>query len=151
MLGLSTRRARTTVELRDGQSFAIGGLLQSDYQNFVSQLPWLADVPVLGTLFRSTEFQRNETELIIIVTVHLVQPAPSLNAIATPIDTFVAPNDLELFLLGELQRVDKNEYFRTLGDLPPPDQSSAIQQPTAKQIVGTQGGGLTGSYGHIVK
>src|SRR3546814_19505214 len=69
--GLTTRRATTTVELRDGQSFAIAGLIQSDFQDTVRQLPLLADVPVLGALLRSSEYQNQQTELVIIVTPHL--------------------------------------------------------------------------------
>ena len=72
---LIVRRASTTVELRDGQSFVIGGLLQSIGQNAISQLPWLGDVPVLGALFRSASYQKNETDLAIIVTPRLVRPA----------------------------------------------------------------------------
>ena len=70
--GLSTRRASTTVELRDGESFAIAGLFQQDYSNAVRQIPWVADVPVLGALFRSTQWRKRETELVIIVTPRLV-------------------------------------------------------------------------------
>ena len=69
---LIVRRASTTVELRDGQSFVIGGLLQSDNKNAIEQLPWLGSIPVLGALFSSKSYQKNETDLAIIVT-----PAPS--------------------------------------------------------------------------
>ena len=72
---LSVRRAQTTVELNTGQSFAIAGLLQNDANKLVQQLPGLSDVPVLGRLFRSERFKRNETELVIIVTPYIVQPA----------------------------------------------------------------------------
>ncbi len=72
---LIVRRASTTVELRDGQSFVIGGLLQSDNQHQIEQLPWLGSVPVLGALFSSKSYQKNETDLAIIVTPHLVRPA----------------------------------------------------------------------------
>ena len=72
---LIVRRASTTVELRDGQSFVIGGLLQSDNKNQIEQLPWLGSVPVLGALFSSKSYQKNETDLAIIVTPHLVRPA----------------------------------------------------------------------------
>ncbi len=71
---LTVRRASTTVELRDGQSFAIAGLLQQDYANTVRQLPWVSDLPVLGALFRSTDWQKQQTELVIIATIHLVKP-----------------------------------------------------------------------------
>jgi pilus assembly protein CpaC len=72
---LIVRRASTTVELRDGQSFMIGGLLQTVNQNQIEQLPWLGSVPVLGTLFSSKSYQQNQTDLAIIVTPHLVRPA----------------------------------------------------------------------------
>ena len=87
---LIVRRASTTVELRDGQSFVIGGLLQSNGQNAISQLPWLGDVPVLGALFRSTSYQKNETDLAIIVTPRLVRPARPGDIVKTPLDTDAA-------------------------------------------------------------
>ena len=74
---LIVRRASTTVELRDGQSFVIGGLLQSQGKNAISQLPWIGDVPVLGALFRSAQYQKNETDLAIIVTPRLIRPGSS--------------------------------------------------------------------------
>src|ERR1035437_8482108 len=72
---LIVRRASTTVELRDGQSFVIGGLLQSDNKNQIEQLPWVGSIPVLGALFSSKSYQKNETDLAIIVTPHIVRPA----------------------------------------------------------------------------
>lgn len=72
--GLQTRRASTTLELRDGESFAIAGLLQQDFKSTVNQIPLLGNIPIIGALFRSTEFQKGETELLIVVTPHLVQP-----------------------------------------------------------------------------
>jgi pilus assembly protein CpaC len=83
---LIVRRASTTVELRDGQSFVIGGLLQSVGQNAISQMPWLGDMPVLGALFRSASYQKNETDLAIIVTPRLVRPARPGHVIKTPLD-----------------------------------------------------------------
>ena len=100
---LIVRRASTTVELRDGQSFVIGGLLQSDGQNAISQLPWLGDVPVLGALFRSTSYQKNETDLAIIVTPRLVRPARPGDVIKTPLDTSLPANDVDLFLMGKTE------------------------------------------------
>jgi pilus assembly protein CpaC len=100
---LIVRRASTTVELRDGQSFVIGGLLQSVGQSAISQLPWLGDVPVLGSLFRSTSYQRNETDLAIIVTPRLVRPARPGDVIKTPLDNSLAPNDVDLFLMGKTE------------------------------------------------
>jgi pilus assembly protein CpaC len=101
--GLSVRRAKTTIELRDGQSFAIAGLLQSDFQDAIEGLPWLSDIPILGLLFSSRGFQRNETELVIVVTPRLVQPARSPDELALPTDSVILPTDAELFLLGRTE------------------------------------------------
>ena len=103
MPALIVRRASTTVELRDGQSFVIGGLLQSDNQNAIEQLPWLGDVPVLGALFRSTSYQKNETDLAIIVTPRLVRPARPGDVIKTPLDDTLPPNDVDFFLMGKTE------------------------------------------------
>jgi pilus assembly protein CpaC len=100
---LIVRRAATTVELRDGQSFVIGGLLQSVGQTAIDQLPWLGDVPVLGALFRSSSYQKNETDLAIIVTPRLVRPARPGDVIKTPLDASVPPNDVDLFLMGKTE------------------------------------------------
>jgi pilus assembly protein CpaC len=97
---LKTRRAKTTVELRDGQSFAIAGLLLNDFSDLIAQVPWLGDVPVLGVLFRSPQFTRRETELVIVVTPRLAKPAKA-GTLALPTDKFVAPSDVELFFLGQ--------------------------------------------------
>jgi pilus assembly protein CpaC len=98
---LIVRRASTTVELRDGQSFVIGGLLQAQSQTAAQQLPWLGDVPVLGMLFRSANYQKNETDLVIIVTPRLVRPARPGDPIRTPLDDALPPNDSDFFLMGK--------------------------------------------------
>jgi pilus assembly protein CpaC len=100
---LIVRRASTTVELRDGQSFVIGGLLQSDNKNAIEQLPWLGSVPVLGALFSSKSYQKNETDLAIIVTPHLVRPARPGDEIKAPTDDTLPPNDVDFFLLGKAE------------------------------------------------
>ena len=100
---LIVRRASTTVELRDGQSFVIGGLLQSDNHHNIDQLPWLGSIPVLGTLFSSKSYQNNETDLVIIVTPHLVRPARPGDPIKTPLDKTLPPNDVDFFLLGKTE------------------------------------------------
>jgi pilus assembly protein CpaC len=100
---LIVRRASTTVELRDGQSFVIGGLLQSDNKNAIEQLPWLGSVPVLGALFSSKSYQKNETDLAIIVTPHLVRPARPGDEIKAPTDDTLPPNDVDFFLLGKTE------------------------------------------------
>ncbi len=99
--GLSKRRAKTSVELRDGQSFAIAGLLQTQSNRTIEQLPWLGSVPVLGALFRSTAFQDNETELVVIVTPELVRPARPGQPLASPLDTTLPANDVDLFVDGK--------------------------------------------------
>jgi pilus assembly protein CpaC len=100
---LIVRRASTTVELRDGQSFVIGGLLQSKGQNVISQLPWLGDVPVLGALFRSASYQKDESDLAIIVTPRLVRPARPGDVIKTPLESSLPANDADLFLMGKTE------------------------------------------------
>lgn len=99
--GLSVRRAQTTIELRDGQSFAIAGLLQANNVKRQLQLPWIGEVPVLGALFRSASFQRKETDLVIIVTPRLVKPARPGEKLATPFDNRLSSNDKEFFLRGQ--------------------------------------------------
>jgi pilus assembly protein CpaC len=100
---LIVRRASTTVELRDGQSFVIGGLLQSNGQNQIEQLPWIGSIPVLGALFSSKSYQKNETDLAIIVTPHLVRPARPGDVVKTPADDTLPPNDVDFFLLGKTE------------------------------------------------
>lgn len=99
---LSVRRAETSVELASGQSFAIAGLLQSTSNNDIRKFPGLGDLPIIGMLFRSTEFQRNETELVIIVTPYIVRPVSV--ALAAPTDGLVQPSDTERLLNGDIYR-----------------------------------------------
>jgi pilus assembly protein CpaC len=125
---LIVRRASTTVELRDGQSFVIGGLLQSTGKNAISQLPWLGDVPVLGALFRSASYQKDETDLAIVVTPRLVRPARPGDMIKTPLDSSLPVNDVDLFLHGkteiipavaqEISGVPPREFTGHVLDLP---------------------------------
>jgi pilus assembly protein CpaC len=98
---LTVRRATTTVELRDGQSFVIGGLLQNDSTTAQDQLPWLGDVPVLGALFRSSQYQKHETDLAIIITPHIVRPISPGNPVKTPLDNTLPANDIDFFLMGK--------------------------------------------------
>jgi pilus assembly protein CpaC len=94
------RETSTTVEMRDGDSFAIAGLLQDDFEDSATQLPWIGDVPVLGALFRSSEFRRAQTELVIIVTPHLVTPV-SGSVLALPTERVQIPTESEFFLFGQ--------------------------------------------------
>ena len=95
------RETSTTVEMRDGESFAIAGLLQDDFRDLNGQVPWLGDIPILGTLFRSAEYQQSQSELVIIVTPHLVSPTRG-EALALPTDRVRLPTERELFLFGEV-------------------------------------------------
>jgi pilus assembly protein CpaC len=120
---LTTRRVSTVIELADGQSFAIAGLLKDDVREIVSKFPLLGSIPVLGALFRSTSFRKNETELIVIVTPHLVKPLDMAKQ-TLPTDQYVEPNDLEFYLLGNMEGRGK----------PNP----------------VKGSGLEGQFGHIL-
>jgi pilus assembly protein CpaC len=97
----NTRSASTTVELRDGESFAIAGLLQDDFRDSIGSVPWLGDLPVLGALFRSASYQRAQSELVIIITAHLVQPVRG-EALALPTDRVQIPSERDLFFLGRV-------------------------------------------------
>ena len=114
--GLSTRRASTVVELADGQSFAIAGLLKETVRDSMSRFPLLGDIPVLGALFRSRAFQKNETELIIIVTPHLVKPLDPARQ-TLPTDFYIEPDDTEIYLLGLMEGREKNRPSTVRGEL----------------------------------
>ena len=94
------RETKTTVEMRDGESFAIAGLLQDDFNDLSEQVPWVGDIPVLGALFRSAAYEREQTELVIIVTPHLVSPTRGA-ALSLPTDRVRLPSEADLFLLGK--------------------------------------------------
>jgi pilus assembly protein CpaC len=95
---LTVRRAETTVDLGSGQSFALAGLLENTTEQDISKIPWLGDIPVLGQLFRSNQFQHNETELVIIITPYLVKPSDGV--LATPTDGFILPHDAQFYADG---------------------------------------------------
>lgn len=95
--GIRTRKAATTIELGSGQSFAIAGLLQSSSQQDINKFPWLGDIPVLGSLFKSDAYQRSETELVIIITPYFVEPTS--NKLQTPLTARVPPTDVDRLLM----------------------------------------------------
>jgi pilus assembly protein CpaC len=101
---LTVRRAETTLELGSGESFALAGLLQHTLEQDISKVPALGDIPILGQLFRSERFQKNETELVIIVTPYLVKPAPTVAALQSPTDGFVTPHDVQTIINGATYR-----------------------------------------------
>jgi pilus assembly protein CpaC len=130
--GLRVRRAHTTVELRDGESFTIAGMMSEDYSNNIRQLPWIGDLPILGALFRSTSYQRGETELVIVVTPHLA--VPQKTRVAMPGDHFIPPSDFELFMLGAQAGAAAN--------LRPADRALMSVDPSK--------GGVEGPHGHVL-
>lgn len=127
--GFSRRETKTTVEMRDGQSFAIAGLLQDDFTNLVGQVPWLGDIPVLGALFRSSDYTRQQSELVIIVTAHLVSPTQG-EVLALPTDRVPIPNERDFFLNGKV-----------VGATPP---KTGPAGEVAQQD-------FTGSYGYVME
>lgn len=100
--GLTTRRASTTVDLGTGQTFAIAGLLRNDDSNNINKFPILGDIPVIGALFRSSDYQHNQTELVILVTPYIVRPVDDPKQLATPLDGYKPATDGERILLGKL-------------------------------------------------
>lgn len=130
---LTTRRASTTIELDDGQSFAIAGLLKDEIKETIDKFPILGDIPILGALFRSTSYQKNDTELIIIVTPHLVKPLDMAKQ-TLPTDQFIEPDDFEFYLLGNIEGREKTRSLRSGSSSPGPDKKW----------------GLEGDFGHIV-
>ena len=98
--GIQTRKASTTIELGSGQSFAIAGLLQASSQQDIVKLPWLGDIPVLGSLFKSDAYQRSETELVIIITPYFVEPTSG--KLRTPLTDRVPPTDADRLVYQRL-------------------------------------------------
>lgn len=128
--GITTRRVSTTVELGDGQSFAIAGLIREDVREDIKKFPLLGDVPILGPLFRSSSFTKNETELVVIVTPHLVKPI-DLARQTLPTDAFSEPDDFEFYVEGKMEGSQKGRK--------PPVLPRAVRK-----------GGLEGEFGYIV-
>jgi pilus assembly protein CpaC len=132
---ITTRRAATTIELADGQSFAIAGLLRETVREQVAKYPVLGDIPILGALFRSSSFQKNETELIIIVTPRLVKPL-DLTKQTLPTGQFIEPNDFEFYLMGQ---TESSQVRR----------GSVVSESEASESGRT--GRLEGDSGHVVR
>ena len=124
---LTVRRAETTIELGSGQSFMIAGLMGNSSQSTVKKMPGAGDIPILGSLFRSTSFQRGETELVIIVTPYLVQPVDA-NDIKLPTDAYQNPNILQQ-VFGNMENAGK-----TGGDRPKPTAGGAQQEATVPKV-----------------
>ena len=133
---IATRRATTVIELADGQSFAIAGLLRDNVRESIAKFPFLGDIPVLGALFRSSRYTKNQTELVIIVTPHYVKPM-DVAQLPLPTDTFVEPNDWEFYLMG---------WTDGLG------YASPAKQARDGRLADTAvSGRLDGNFGHMVQ
>jgi len=133
---IATRRATTVVELADGQSFAIAGLLRDNVREAIQKFPVLGEIPVLGALFRSSRYTKNQTELVIIVTPHYVKPM-DVAQLPLPTDTFVEPNDWEFYLMG---------WTDGLGYASP-----ARQARDGRLAETAVSGRLDGNFGHMVQ
>jgi pilus assembly protein CpaC len=161
--GLQTRRAKSTVEIRDGESFAMAGLLRKDFQDTVRQIPLLGSIPIIGALFRSTGFQKDDTELVIIVTPHLVRPVPQYT-LKAPTDRVGPPNEADLLING---RIDTGvppaaRGFNGQAPIPPPPPPPAapvggmaqVKQPSKAPVGGMaqakQPSGFEKDYGHVL-
>jgi pilus assembly protein CpaC len=134
--GLKVRRARTTVELRDGQTFALAGLIQNDFRDTINRVPLLGRIPLFGALFRSSGFERQETELVIIVTPRLVRPVPAGTGIELPTDKTLEPAPHEFLMLGMDSKRGPGGTA-----LPLPGPASTINKPR----------GVSAEHGHIVR
>jgi pilus assembly protein CpaC len=141
--GLQTRRAKTVVEMRDGESFALAGLIRKDFQDTVRQVPLLGSIPIIGTLFRSTGFQHEETELVIIVTPRLVAPVRA-GTLKVPTDRVGPPNEADLLLNG---RTDTGvppaarPFVTPLAPPPPPGAGGMSEKSPI---------GFEKDYGHVL-
>jgi pilus assembly protein CpaC len=144
--GIQTRRARTVVEMRDGESFALAGLLRKDFQDTIRQVPLLGSIPIIGTLFRSTGFQHEETELVIIVTPRLVAPVRA-GALKVPTDRVGPPNEADLLLNGRTDTGVPPSSAPFVTPPPPPPPGPVVgsaQTPQPKPV------GFEKDYGHVL-
>lgn len=130
---IDTRRMSTVVELADNQSFAIAGLLKNYVRESVNKFPILGDIPIIGALFRSTKYQNDETELVVIVTPHLVKPIDG-DEIVLPTDSFIDPKPFELLLLGMME------------GKPPKNQSTPTSAENWTDVSPT----MEGDFGYII-
>jgi pilus assembly protein CpaC len=146
--GIQTRRAKTVVEIRDGESFAMAGLIRKDFQDTIRQVPLLGSLPIIGALFRSTGFQHQDSELVMIVTPHLVRPVPEA-ALKVPTDRVGPPNEADLLLNG---RTDTGvppaarPFVTPYAPPPPPPPPPA----TGGMAQAKKPSGFEKDYGHVL-
>jgi pilus assembly protein CpaC len=152
--GLQTRRAKSVVEMRDGESFALAGLIRKDFSDTIRQVPLLGSLPIIGALFRSTGFQHDETELVIIITPHLVRPVPE-QAMKLPTDLAAPPGEADLFLNGrtdagvpQLGKLPLYQPAPTASPPPPPPPTAVA--PAGGGSAERQPTGFEKDYGHVL-
>lgn len=136
---ITSRRTTTTVELGSGQSFAIAGLVRDQVRETIKKYPGLGDIPMLGALFRSSEFQKNESELVIIVTPHLAKPMKVVDG-SLPTDHYHEPTEMEFFLMGKMEGKA-------------PKQAASVKPVAQKVVPGSKtppATGMEGNFGHIL-
>lgn len=144
--GFKTRNSETTIRLRDGQSFAIAGLLSDSTRAVVAKVPVLGEIPILGALFSSKSFQREETELLMVVTAHLVRPLTPDEAPLIPgEDEYNDPNDFELFLLGSIapKKIEKDGEAKKPAPGAGPAPEPAAGASSERRLQPRSNGGLT--------
>lgn len=133
---ITTRRAATTVQMNDGESFAIGGLISNNITGALKAFPGLGELPVIGALMRSTSFQQDRTELVFIVTPHLVKPLPN-DHYPLPTDSFTQPRDVDVYATGNMEGRGAAHATRPATAAPSaantPAQPSAPSAPPASQ------------------
>ncbi|MBW3694246.1 type II and III secretion system protein family protein [Vibrio sp. T187] len=132
---ITRRSASSTLELADGQTIGIAGLISENVRDSISKMPGFGDIPVLGQLFNSQEYISGETELVILVTPRLAQPIDR-NAVTLPTDAFVEPTDLKYYLLGQGAYLDSSV------------QAPSVQKQRDPQFLDNSQGGSEGSFGH---
>lgn len=140
---ITTRRASTTVQMNDGESFAIGGLIKNNVTGSLKAVPGLGEVPVLGALLRSTSFQQDRTELVFVITPHLVKPLPSSNP-PLPTDSFVQPNEADVYATGNMEG---RGAARATATPTPPAAPAAPVSPAPAQS--TQPSAATGAPANV--
>ncbi|MBU1247480.1 MAG: type II and III secretion system protein family protein [Proteobacteria bacterium] len=133
---VTTRRTETTIELADGQSFAVAGLIKDNLRENAYKIPGLGELPIIGTLFRSSEYLKEQTELVIIVTPHLVKPVDMAQQ-TLPTDNIKEPSDFEFYLMGSIEGEGSGPaaMARPREVTPPPSDDSA---------------GFDGDFGHVM-
>jgi pilus assembly protein CpaC len=132
---ITTRRASTTVQMNDGETFAIGGLIRNNASGTLKAIPGVGEVPVLGALFRSTSYQQDRTELVFIITPHLVKPLQTAANLPLPTDHLKTPNETDVYLMGNMEGRDPAGNNKPAPPMPAPAPSPAMAPaPSQPQV-----------------